>query len=82
MKCYACDSEATGLRDRRPEGGRLEGRRLEAACPRHADPTVPSLSAYLAAEGLPQRRAEELLRSPDSLTAHQRRELRAYAEVG
>lgn len=30
-QCYACDDEATGLRDRRREGGRIE-----AACERHA----------------------------------------------
>ena len=34
-QCYACDDEATGLRDRRREGGRIE-----AACGRHADPTI------------------------------------------
>jgi len=40
-KCYACDSgEAVGVRDRRQEGGMIE-----AACSRHADPTI---SAYPA----------------------------------
>jgi len=41
-KCYACDAGATGIRDRRPEGGRIE-----AACGRHADPTVPHLRGQL-----------------------------------
>ena len=37
--CYACDAKATGLRDRRPEGGEVE-----PACPRHAEPgLVPVL---------------------------------------
>lgn len=37
-KCYACDSERlAGVRDFRLEGGRLE-----AACRRHADPTIPA----------------------------------------
>lgn len=36
-RCYACDGAVTGLRDRRPEGGKLE-----PACPRHADPTLPA----------------------------------------
>ncbi len=40
-QCYACDSrEAVGVRDRRPEGGMIE-----AACPRHADPTIPAYPA-------------------------------------
>ncbi len=34
-KCYACDSMATGLRDRTTEGGTLEH-----ACSRHADPKI------------------------------------------
>lgn len=33
--CYACDAEASGIRDRRPEGGIIE-----VACARHADPTI------------------------------------------
>lgn len=33
-KCYACDADAVGLRDRRPEG-----HAMEKACARHADPT-------------------------------------------
>lgn len=35
-KCYACDATAVGLRDRRPEGGKVE-----RACVRHTDPTIP-----------------------------------------
>lgn len=31
-RCYACDARASGTRDRRPEGGKLE-----QACARHAD---------------------------------------------
>jgi hypothetical protein len=34
-KCYACGLEATGLRDRRPEGGEVE-----PACLRHAEPRL------------------------------------------
>jgi len=33
--CYACGACATGLRDRRPEGGEIE-----MACPRHAEPGI------------------------------------------
>lgn len=33
--CYACDATAAGWRDRTPEGGIRE-----AACERHADPTI------------------------------------------
>ncbi len=33
--CYACDARSSGVRDRRPEGGITE-----AACARHADPTI------------------------------------------
>lgn len=32
-QCYACDATASGVRDRRPEGGNIE-----AACARHAEP--------------------------------------------
>jgi hypothetical protein len=39
-KCYACDAEAIGVRDRRPEGGMIE-----AACARHADPTIKAFPA-------------------------------------
>lgn len=40
--CYACGKPATGLRDRRPEG-----KSLEVACPRHADPTIPCFAACI-----------------------------------
>ena len=40
-QCYACGAEASGIRDRRPEGGRIE-----AACGRHADPTVSHLPGH------------------------------------
>ena len=45
-KCYACDSEAVGVRDRRPEGGMIE-----AACARHADPTIPAYPACYICNG-------------------------------
>lgn len=46
-KCYACDSgEAVGVRDRRPEGGMIE-----AACARHADPTIPAYPACAICQG-------------------------------
>jgi len=38
--CYACDAPACGVRDRRPEGGMVE-----AACARHADPTIRAHAA-------------------------------------
>ncbi|HTQ41883.1 MAG TPA: hypothetical protein VMI75_03930 [Polyangiaceae bacterium] len=41
-RCYACGAAAVGLRDRRPEGGDLE-----AACRRHADPTIPTYEACI-----------------------------------
>lgn len=34
-KCYACNEAATGLRDRRSEGGEIE-----PACGRHAEPSL------------------------------------------
>lgn len=34
-RCYACDAGATGVRDRRPEGGRVE-----IACDRHRDARI------------------------------------------
>lgn len=34
-RCYACDAEPVGFRDRRPEG-----KDLDIACKRHADPTI------------------------------------------
>jgi hypothetical protein len=46
-KCYACDSrEAVGVRDRRQEGGMIE-----AACVRHADPTIPAYPACALCSG-------------------------------
>lgn len=44
--CYACDREATGLRDRRPEGGQLE-----RACERHADPGIRVFAACVFCSG-------------------------------
>jgi hypothetical protein len=41
-RCYACDAKATGLRDRRPEGGELE-----TACARHADPRLVAVLACM-----------------------------------
>lgn len=40
LRCYACDAQASGVRDRRPEGGIVE-----AACARHADPTIAAYAA-------------------------------------
>jgi hypothetical protein len=45
-RCYACDSEACGVRDRRPEGGMIE-----AACKRHADPRVKAYAACTYCSG-------------------------------
>lgn len=44
--CYACGAKASGLRDRRPEGGEVE-----PACPRHAEPRlIPKLVCALCSE--------------------------------
>ena len=45
-RCYACDSKAIGVRDRRPEGGLVE-----AACKRHADPTIKAHKACMYCSG-------------------------------
>jgi len=45
-RCYACDAEACGVRDRRPEGGLIE-----AACKRHADPSIRSYVACMFCSG-------------------------------
>lgn len=45
-KCHACDAEAVGVRDRRSEGGMVE-----AACARHADPTIPAYPACYVCNG-------------------------------
>lgn len=45
-RCYACDDAACGVRDRRPEGGMIE-----AACKRHADPTIRSYKACAYCSG-------------------------------
>ena len=46
-RCYACDSkDAIGVRDRRPEGGMVE-----AACARHADPTIKAVAACMYCSG-------------------------------
>ncbi len=45
-RCYACDGAACGVRDRRPEGGMLE-----AACARHADPTIKAFAACMFCSG-------------------------------
>ena len=45
-RCYACDGEAIGIRDRRPEGGMIE-----AACKRHADPTIKAFAACMFCSG-------------------------------
>lgn len=59
--CYACDAHPVGLRDRRPEGGRLE-----MACGRHADPTVRIFAACMYCRG-PVRKGSL---SIDGATAH------------
>lgn len=45
-RCYACDDTACGVRDRRPEGGEVEG-----ACTRHADPTIKAFAACVYCNG-------------------------------
>jgi len=45
-RCYACDGKACGVRDRRHEGGMVE-----AACARHADPTIKSFAACVFCSG-------------------------------
>jgi len=45
-RCYACDAPACGVRDRRPEGGMVE-----AACTRHADPTIKAYVACMYCSG-------------------------------
>ena len=40
--CYACDDGASGLRDRKPEGGSLE-----YACDRHKDPKIKTFIACM-----------------------------------
>lgn len=45
-RCYACDDPAHGVRDRRLEGGLVE-----AACKRHADPTIPAYAACAFCSG-------------------------------
>jgi hypothetical protein len=63
-RCYACDATATGLRDRRPEGGTLE-----SACKRHADPAIPSFrrgSALIPVDSVPSN--SYLLLVPDMTT--------------
>lgn len=37
--CYACEAPAVGVRDRRPEGGKVE-----LACTRHAELTPAELA--------------------------------------
>jgi hypothetical protein len=44
--CYACEQRATGLRDRRPEGGLLE-----RACGKHKDPTIKTYDACMYCDG-------------------------------
>lgn len=44
--CYACGARATGLRDRRPEGGDLE-----PACNRHKDPRIQTYDACIFCDG-------------------------------
>jgi hypothetical protein len=46
-KCYACDcTEVVGFRDRRPEG-----KELELACSRHADPWIKIYEACIYCDG-------------------------------
>lgn len=45
-RCYACDDQACGVRDRRPEGGSIE-----AACKRHADPSIKAYAACMFCSG-------------------------------
>ncbi len=46
LACYACDAPACGVRDRRLEGGLVE-----AACARHADPTIRAHAACVYCSG-------------------------------
>ncbi len=41
-RCYACNKQATGLRDKRPEEDDLE-----PACERHRDPSIETYDACL-----------------------------------
>lgn len=45
-RCYGCDAAATGVRDRRDEGGMIE-----PACARHTDSTVPTFPACMYCNG-------------------------------
>lgn len=45
-RCYACDADAVGVRDRRLEGGLVE-----AACGRHADPSIDAFRACAYCNG-------------------------------
>jgi len=45
-RCYACDANAVGIRDRRPEGGDVE-----AACARHADPRLVARQVCMYCRG-------------------------------
>jgi hypothetical protein len=45
-RCYACGAKASGLRDRRPEGGSLE-----TACARHHDPKIKTFEACVYCSG-------------------------------
>lgn len=46
LRCYACDGEACGVRDRRPEGGIVM-----AGCACHADPTIRAYAACYMCHG-------------------------------
>lgn len=46
-RCYACDCSAVGFRDRRPEG-----KDLEPACERHAEPSVTVYRACIYCNGV------------------------------
>lgn len=63
-KCYACDcTKVVGFRDRRPEG-----KELELACSRHADPWVKIYKACTYCDGPVRKGSVDV----DGLFAHKR----------
>lgn len=59
--CYACSSRAVGFRDMRPEG-----RDIEPACSRHADPAIRVYHACQYCDGSIRKGSLDL----DGLFAH------------
>jgi hypothetical protein len=64
-RCYACDGAPVGVRDRRPEGGRVE-----LACTRHAEPLTHFEAVVSTAAGLGgAEKAENIRAALEALTA-------------